>query len=166
MCSFPAVVDRTISSFLDTVSFVRVRSICRVHWSDQEAWALYAKHIGLSPSLGATKRTIALHSLVTRAKRFGERAGTLEWYQCVVNWLRYRTSIQLIHSFFFRSNTLLFSKMQLWCIPSGQRLLWQRLWDRYHRRAYQKSVYSPNKHGCNGDCGFGRQLLQSCIVTA
>lgn len=168
--SFPAVVDRRVSTFLDTPSFVKVRALSRVHWQDQDAWRLFAQErcSTLANALcdNYNRQAIAVQFLVHRAQRFGHIAGTDEWYQCVVNWLRYRTSIQLIHSFFFRRDTSLFSKMELWCLPPGPRLIWERLWIRYHRFVYRKTLYNPTDCRHHGDWGDRRRLFQSCVVRA
>lgn len=166
--SFPAVVDHRVSAFLDTRSFVNLRALSRVHWHDEYSWRLFAKARAQKVvdvlSFRYSRQAIAVHFLVHRAQRFGYIAGTDEWYQCVVNWLRYRTSIQLIHSFFFRRQTYLFSKMDLSYLPPGPRLIWERLWNKYHRVIYRKTLYNLNDRSCYGDWRNHRRLFQSCVV--
>ena len=54
------------------------------------------------PSLNQ-KQTLGLNYLMKYALTFESLAGTPEWFQEIVNWLEYKISIKILHSFIFNS---------------------------------------------------------------
>ena len=136
---FTLPVDRHVSSYLTAVDFVQFRMSCRVLYRDEEAWSLRAQKLPIYRKNPREK--IALHYLLKWAMKFHSRLGSTEWYQQIVNWLEYRVSIKLIHSFIRTQNFNFLYSMDLSELSPARRIIWLRLWHRYGRLYKPKSAY-------------------------
>jgi len=84
------------------------------------------------PSLNQ-KQTLGLNYLMKYALTFESLAGTPEWFQEIVNWLEYKISIKILHSFIFNSSPNLMFQLQFQKVSARARIHWERLWYRYAR---------------------------------
>lgn len=121
---FTYAADRGVSEYLDVVSFVKFRSTCKVHYSDEEAWRLRVYNRCGEESLKNARETLALRYLLSWATHFPDPMWSAEWLQHVVEWLEYKVSIKIIHSFILQHKShLLYSLNMCVCSPK-QRIKW------------------------------------------
>jgi len=135
--SFDLVTDRNVSMFLDTYSFVMFRMTCRTHYSDSEAWKLRNDGVLLRMSTLNERKTLGLNYLMRYALQFQSPIGSMEWFQEIVNWLSYKISIKIVHSFIFQSCPDLVNVLRFGDLAHGPRMHWQRLVYRYEH-VYKK----------------------------
>ena len=151
---FDLVTDRQVSSFLDTNDFVALRKTCRTHYHDKEAWQLRTRYFPIHMHYKHPRQKLALHYLLTWALRFPEPIGSLEWYQQIVSWLKYRVSIKLIHSFFLQQECPYLDQLDLSDVSPGPRILWQSLWARHKRKHLwhrYKGLYKTGEEDLYGE---------------
>lgn len=135
--TFDLVSDRNVSAFLDTYSFVMLRTTCRTHYDDAEAWELRNKGVLLRVKSLNPKQTLGLNYIMKYALLLPSAVGTAEWFQDIVNWIHFKCSIKIVHSFFFHSHPNLVHMLRFGDLSPGPRMHWQRLWCRYER-VYKK----------------------------
>lgn len=135
--TFNLVTDRNVSTFLDTRSFMMFRKTCRVHYDDAEAWRLRTRGVLIRVAKLNDKQTLGLNYLMKYALQFQAPIGSAEWFQNIVNWLDYKSSIKIVHSFMFHSRPSLMFLLDFAQLSPGPRMYWQRLWCRYER-VYKK----------------------------
>lgn len=155
---FDFVVDRRVSRFLDTSGFIALRKTCHTHYDDEESWTLQTMRLPIHMHYKHPRQKLALHYLLSWSIRFQEPIGSLEWYQRIVSWLKYRVSIKLIHSFVLQQECPHLHKLDLSGISPGPRILWQRLGERYkrqHTRHRYKGLYK-----IEGDDLYGEQACK------
>jgi len=159
ICSL--VVDRNVSSFLPILDFVRFRKCCRTLYSDEEAWEIRTKHLPVHMS--SARRKLGLHYILSWAMRAPFDIGSPEWYQFLVNWLEYRISIKIIHSFIQTQNVEFFETMDLSELSSRQRWQWEYLWCRNRRLYKHRSLDYDVRPAKRVKCGIShRRVAQSC----
>lgn len=135
--TFDLVTDRNVCSFLDTRSFVMFRKTCRTHYDDTEAWDIRSKDVLLRvPGLN-TRQILGLNYLMKYALQFEVPVGSTAWFQCIVNWLNYKSSIKMLHSFMFHSNPNIMFVLDFSGVAPAPKMYWQRLWCRYEH-VYKK----------------------------
>lgn len=149
--TFDLVSDRNVCSYLDTRSFVMFRITCSTHYNDEEAWSMRSSRGILNvPSLNK-RHTLGLNYLMKYALLFKSRTGSTEWFQEIVNWLEYKISIKILHSFIFNSYPNLMFKLQFHKLEPRTRFHWERLWCRYervykiHKWKYENSEFHVRK---------------------
>lgn len=102
------------------------------------------------PSLNQ-KQTLGLNYLMKYALMFESPVGSPEWFQEIVNWLEYKISIKILHSFMFNSSPNLMFQLQFHKLSAGARIHWERLWCRYeqvykiHKWKYENSEFHVRK---------------------
>lgn len=133
MLAFDLVSDRNVCQYLDTRSFVMFRITCRTHYDDDEAWSIRGSGGILNvPSLNK-RQTLGLNYLMKYALFFESPVGSTEWFQEIVNWLEYKISIKILHSFMFKSSPNLMFQLKFHKLTPRARICWERLWCRYER---------------------------------
>ena len=149
--TFDLVSDRNVCLYLDTRSFCIFRITCRTHYNDEEAWSMRSSRGILTvPSLNQ-KQTLGLNYLMKYALMFESPVGSPEWFQEIVNWLEYKISIKILHSFMFNSSPNLMFQLQFHKLSAGARIHWERLWCRYeqvykiHKWKYENSEFHVRK---------------------
>ena len=131
--NFPLPVDRGISRYLNTCDFVSFRKTSRLHYNDSEAWSIRGKDLPLNcPGIGVKKK-IGLHYLLGCALQFNEWVGSDEWFQAIVNWIDYKSSIKIMYLFLKHYRVDFFTKMSMSEMSSRQRIVWWRLCHRNSR---------------------------------
>ena len=151
---FDLVSDRNVCTYLDTRSFVMFRIVCRTHYDDMEAWALRAScGVLCVPSLNK-RQTLGLNYLMQYALLFESSIGSVEWFQEIINWLDYNSSIKIVHSFIYNSSPDLMFRLDFHLLSLGVRVHWERLWCRY-KRVYKKRKWEYE----NFDVRKKRQIL-------
>ena len=131
--TFDLVSDRNVCTYLDTRSFVMFRITCRTHYNDDEAWSMRSSRGVLNVPSFNTKQTLGLNYLMKYALLFKSPTGSTEWFQEIVNWLEYKTSIKILHSFIFNSYPNLMFQLHFHKLGPSARFHWERLWCRYER---------------------------------
>lgn len=131
--TFPLPVDRGVSRYLRTIDFVSFRKTSRLHYNDEEAWTIYASKMPLNCKGIDGRRKIGLHFLFYWALQFPERVNTKEWFQRIVNWLEYKTSIKIMYSFLFHSQLNFLMDMDTSKLDGRRRFVWLRLWHQNSR---------------------------------
>ena len=58
------IIDRRVSDFLETRSFVMLRRTCKTHYEDQEAWSLKVTMATIQFDTLNTKETLGLNYLM------------------------------------------------------------------------------------------------------
>jgi hypothetical protein len=147
---FPEPVDRNVSSFLNINDFINVRKTCRQYYYDEEAYHVRAWSMPFHISDFDARKTIAIHYLMSYALQFEERLGSVVWYQRIVNWLKYKSSIKMMYTFIcIQKNDFLF-KMDLSNLSLKQRFVWLRLFHCNQRvqnqRLYKYDYLHENEH--------------------
>jgi len=137
--TFDLVTDRNTCPLLDTRSFVMLRTTCRTHYRDDEAWRLRTRDVLLRVSTLTPRQTLGLNYLYKYALQFDAPVGSTEWFQNIVNWLDFKSSIRIVHSFMFETRPKLLYSLDFGTLSPGPRMLWQRLWCRYER-VYKKHM--------------------------
>lgn len=135
--TFDLVADRNVSSFLDTRSFMMFRMTCRTHYDDSEAWEIRKSGVILHTSTLNDKKTLGLNYIMKYALMFDTPVGSTEWFQDIINWLDYKVSIRIVHSYIFQSYPDLMNVLSFSALAPGPRMHWQRLWNRYEH-VYKK----------------------------
>lgn len=122
------VIDRQVSEFLHTRCFVMFRSVCKTHHEDAEAWNLRANkslvHCGQS-----AKKTMGLNFLLAKALVFYD-TDISKWLENIVQWVRYKISINIMHHFMFHHDPMFLYSMDLSHLSLRRRFIWERLWCR------------------------------------
>jgi len=149
--TFDLVSDRNVCPYLDTRSFVMFRLTCKTHYNDEEAWSMRSSGGVLNvPSLNQ-KQTLGLNYLMKYALMFESPIGSSEWFQEIVNWLEYKISIKILHSFIFNSYPNLMFQLSFCRLTPGAKFHWERLWCRYervykiHKWKYENSEFHVRK---------------------
>lgn len=150
MKSFPVVVDHLVSNFLETLSFIALRSTCSIHYNDQESWSLRSSSLPVNVSTLNMREKLALNYLLSWAIQFKEETGSILWYKRVVEWLEHNASIKIMHTFFINQRI---DNIDLSKLTHRRKFLWQRLWHRY-QRLYKSNILSidepaPKRRKCN-----------------
>ena len=101
MICFKCIVDRRTSEFLNICDFVNLRSTCKTHFTDQDAWKIKAIGFPVNIHTLNSKEKIALHYLLKMSYQFTEPIGSLQWYNNIVTWLQHNVSIKIMSSFLF-----------------------------------------------------------------
>ena len=122
--TFDLVSDRNVCNYLDTRSFVMFRMTCNTHYRDDEAWFLRSKRGILNIPLLNKKQNLGLNYLMKYALLFDSPVGSTEWFQEIVNWLDYNSSIKIVHSFMFTSSPNLMFKLDFHLLSLSARLYW------------------------------------------
>jgi hypothetical protein len=131
--SFDLVSDRNVCSYLDTYSFCMFRVTCKTHYNDEEAWSIRSSRGILNvPSLNH-KQTLGLNYLMKYALMFESPTGSTSWFQEIVNWLEYKISIKIFHSFIYNSAPNLMFQLHFHKLSPSAKFHWERLWHRYQR---------------------------------
>lgn len=149
--TFDLVADINVCSYLDTYSFCMFRRTCRTHYNDEDAWSLRCSGGILNvPSLNR-KQTLGLNYLMKYALMFSSPVGSPEWFQEIVNWLEYKISIKILHSFISNSTPNLMFQLHFHKLRPSAKLHWERLWHRYqqvykiHKCKYENSEFHVQK---------------------
>lgn len=131
--TFDLVSDINVCSYLDTYSFCMFRRTCRTHYADDESWSLRCSGGILNSRSLDQKQTLGLNYLMKHALMFESSIGSPEWFQEIVNWLEYKISIKILHSFLLNSSHNLLFQLHFHKLRPGARLHWERLCHRYQR---------------------------------
>jgi len=123
MNCFKCIVDRRISEFLNIRDFVNLRSICKTHYDDSEAWKIKAISFPMNVNTLNSKEKIALHYLLKISSQFTEPIGSLQWYNNIVTWLQHNVSIKIMSSFLFHQSI---TSVNLSHLCLRRRFVWQR----------------------------------------
>ena len=123
MNCFKCIVDRRISEFLNIRDFVNLRSICKTHYDDSEAWKIKAISFPMNVNTLNSKEKIALHYLLKMSYQFTEPIGSLQWYNNIVTWLQHNVSIKIMSSFLFHQSI---TSVNLSHLCLRRRFVWQR----------------------------------------
>ena len=162
MKSFPVVVDQLVSTFLCTTSFISLRSICTVHYRDQESWSLRSSSLPVNIANLNMREKLALNYLLSWAIQFKEETGSTMWYKRVVEWLEYNASIRIMHSFFMNQNI---DSIDLSKLSDRRKFLWQRLWHR-RPRLYKSNGLVEDEPPCKrrkySGCFQNNRNVQLC----
>jgi len=149
--TFNLVSDRNVCPYLDTRSFVMFRITCRTHYNDEEAWSIRSSGGVLNvPSL-KKREALGLNYLMKYALMFESPIGSSEWFQEIVNWLEYKISIKILHSFIFSTAPNLMFQLSFRRLTPSARFHWERLWCRYervykiHKWKYENSQFHVRK---------------------
>ena len=133
--SLPLVIDRGISRYLDMVDFVSFRRTCRCHYNDLEAWSIRSSNLPVRISFLNNREIIALHYLLQCSMQFPYQIGTKIWYQQIVDWLEYNSSIRIMSLFFIEMN---FIDFDLSNVSVRKRYLWLKQNHRYQSQRVYK----------------------------
>ncbi len=131
--TFDLVSDINVCSYLDTYSFCMFRRTCKTHYNDEESWYLRCSGCILNVPTMDNKQTLGLNYLMKYALLFESPFGSTEWFQEIVNWLEYKSSIKIVQSFIFNSSPNLMSQLSFYRLSPSARMCWERLWCRYER---------------------------------
>tara|TARA_B110000858_G_scaffold124380_1_gene141825 strand:- start:40 stop:567 length:528 start_codon:yes stop_codon:yes gene_type:complete len=123
MKSFTYEVDRGTSSFLNIKDFIYLRSTCRVHYDDSEAWEIKSLTFPINIATLNTKKKLGLHYLLALGCKFKETTGSVIWFKKIVNWLQYNVSIKIMSIFMYQQRVMDFDLSEL-CLR--RRFVWQR----------------------------------------
>ena len=123
MNCFKCIVDRRTSEFLNIRDFVNLRSICKTHYDDSEAWKIKAISFPMNVNTLNSKEKIALHYLLKISSQFTEPIGSLQWYNNIVTWLQHNVSIKIMSSFLFHQSI---TSVNLSHLCLRRRFVWQR----------------------------------------
>lgn len=123
MNSFKYEVDRGTSSFLNIKDFVYLRSTCKIHYNDSEAWEIKSQIFPINNPTQSPKKKIGLHYLLKLSSKFEEPIGSLCWYKKIVSWLQYNVSIKIMSNFMYQQRVLDFDLGEI-CLR--RRFIWQR----------------------------------------
>lgn len=150
-------VDRHTCTFLTTREFVMFRKTCRDMYNDEEAWSIRTMSLPIRmPSLGP-RHLLGLHYLLRWAIQLGSPIGSRAWVQSIAEWLDYKVSIQIVHSFFLTQSRDILSDIDMTRLSSRQQFLWEwlshrsgRLYKRkrlthHGRRAKRPKTWIPNR---------------------
>jgi hypothetical protein len=119
------VVDRNLTTYLDTVDFVSFRSCCHTLYDDSEAWRLRAEPLPHRVPTLTDKQNIGLDYLLQWARRICQPMGSLSWYQHVVEWIRYKITIRIVFNFLQSQNReYLMYAIDTAPLTSSQQCLW------------------------------------------
>jgi hypothetical protein len=122
------VIDRQVSEFLHTRCFVMFRSVCKTHHEDKEAWDLRANK-SLVYCGQSAKKTLGLNFLLSRALVFYD-TDVSKWLSNIVQWVRYKISINIMHNFIYHHCPVFLYSMDLSHLSLRRRFIWERLWCR------------------------------------
>lgn len=148
---FDLVSDRNVCPYLDTRSFCMFRIACKTHYNDEEAWSMRSSGGVLNVSSLNQKQTLGLNYLMKYALMFESPIGSTEWFQEIVNWLEYKISIKILHSFMFITAPNLMFQLSFRRLTPSARFHWERLWCRYervykiHKWKYENSQFHVRK---------------------
>jgi len=131
MC-IPYIVDRGVSRYLSIVDFISLRCTSKVCYNDREAFEIFSKKMPINIVNLDGREKIGLHYLLGWALNFRALVGSHSWFQMIVHWLTFRSSIKIIYKFFFQCSTDFLLEMDLSLLCPSQRLTWLRL---YHRNS-------------------------------
>ena len=123
MNCFKCIVDRRISEFLNIRDFVNLRSVCKTHYNDDDAWRIKAIDFPMNINTLNSKEKIALHYLLKISSQFTEPIGSLQWYNNIVTWLQHNVSIKIMSSFLFHQSI---TSVNLSHLCLRRRFVWQR----------------------------------------
>lgn len=155
------VVDRNVSEYLATVDFVALRRTCRTMYLDDDAWNLRVKHLPINAS--NAKHKLGLHYLLQWSLKLTSEIGSDTWFQEIADWLEYKISIRIMHSFILTQSPLFLMTVDLSRMSSRQRIQWLRLAHRYRRlykpKALEYNVRPVKRHKSGLSC---RRIAQSC----
>jgi hypothetical protein len=130
--SFPLPIDRGVSRFLSTIDFITLRRTSLTHYNDKEAWRIYCRKMPLNfPGLSDRKK-VGLHYLLGWALKFPAPCGSHDWFQMIVNWLTFKSSIKIIYTFLFHFSREFLLDLDIGHMTARQRFIWLRL---YHRNS-------------------------------
>ena len=138
------IIDRRVSDFLETRSFVMLRRTCKTHYEDQEAWSLKVTMATIQFDTLNTKETLGLNYLMNWALKLFQNTGSTEWFQEVVNWLEYKISIQIMHTFLLNTNPMSMYSLNVSKLSLRRKLLWSKLFYlnenvyKKHKRKYEE----------------------------
>jgi len=157
----PMVVDRGLSRYLDIVSFVSFRRTCRCHYNDSEAWLVRSKNLPIRIASLNPREIIALHHLLEWSMQLTYQIGTNIWYQKIVDWLEYNTSIRIMSLFFIQMNCI---DLDLRHVSVRKRYLWLKQTHLYQsQRVYKienitdyKNNYEEYLHSYGYDYEYGQ----------
>lgn len=125
MC-LPFVVDRGVCRFVSIVDFLSLRCTSKNCYGDEEAYCIYSKSMPLSVVGLVSREKIGLHYLLGWALNFEEVVGSYCWYQRIVNWLSFRSSIKIMFRFLLQCACEFLFEMDLGQLSTCQRLIWLR----------------------------------------
>ena len=132
--SFPLSVDRGVCNFLTTVDFMSLRTICKTHYYDKEAYDyFYQDQVHICIPKFSVRQKIGLNYLLTWALELNAPIGSHNWFQMIVNWLTYRSSIKIMYKFLFHFCRRFLLEMDLSSINTASRFIWMRLTHRNSR---------------------------------
>jgi len=123
MKCFKCIVDRRTSEFLNIRGFVNLRSVCKTHHNDDDAWRIKAIGFPMNVNTLNSKEKIALHYLLKMSYQFTEPIGSLQWYNNIVTWLQHNVSIKIMSSFLFHQRVTDFDMSAL-CLR--RKHIWRR----------------------------------------
>jgi len=123
MNCFKCIVDRRTSEFLNIRDFVNLRSVCKTHYNDDDAWRIKAIGFPMNVNTLNSKEKIALHYLLKMSYQFTEPIGSLQWYNVIVKWLQHNVSIKIMSSFLFHQRVTDFDMSAL-CLR--RKHIWRR----------------------------------------
>lgn len=144
------ITDRIVSQFLDTHSFIKFRCVCRIHYNDTEAWQL-RESCQMFHTTMEHKQTIGLNHILGRSLQLITPCGPVGstvWLQHIIEWIRHKISIQIIHSFLLNYYPSFLYSMNLSNLSLRQRLLWERLWcrnDKLYKTLNSEQYERPQK---------------------
>ena len=123
MNCFKCIVDRRTSEFLNIRDFVNLRSTCKTHYNDDDAWKIKAIAFPMNVNTLNSKEKIALHYLLKMSSQFTEPIGSKQWYNNIVTWLQHNVSIKIMSSFLFHQSI---TSVNLSHLCLRRRFVWQR----------------------------------------
>ena len=132
MC-IPCIVDRGVCRYLSIIDFISFRCTSNVYYNDKEAFDIYSKKMPMNVVGLTSREKVGLHYLLGWALHFGESVGSFCWFQKIINWLVFRSSIKIIYKFLFQFSSDFFLVMDLRQVSISQRLTWLRLSHRNSR---------------------------------
>ena len=123
---FAQPIDRNVCPFLSLYDFMSFRKTCRVHYMDQDAYKQRAAALPFKTDDLSARKNIALNYLFAWSLHFDERIGSQSWYQCIIDWLKYKSSIKLMSTFIRKRNIDFLPMFTFDKLDSGRQFMWFR----------------------------------------
>ena len=141
---FPQPIDRRVSDFLELYSFISLRSVCKTHYGDLDAWEIRANGLPYQLVNTSDKHKIALHYILSCSLMFDSEIGTKDWLQNIVDWLQYHISICIVYKFVYSYSPSMLEHLDFSNMSSRNSLIWKRKW-------FQSNVVYKSKRYVNDE---------------